>query len=279
MKEYLEKMKEYNNIKLNSDECEIHNRNNRYICYCFDCNRHLCKECLETRSHINHIKKNIIEIKPMDEELDIIKEVINDYKNNIEKLKREKQIKINKLKISFNEKEKYERHKYNLKNEINFIRKEKELKLNNDKYLMDINEILKKYNKEIKKRKDEYIDDNNIICNKYKLMIDKEFIIYNNRIKKIFQKYDEENKNIMLKYDEKIYNTYNIYNNNYYNAININSIFLSYTKNEHIKNNILKRILTNKYDQIYEIIQRIKEDNTNIKKKKKKIIKNYNLLK
>ena len=63
LKEYLEKMKKYNNRKSNSDICEIHNKNNKYVSFCYNCSRHLCKECLKTRIHLNHIKNDIIEMK------------------------------------------------------------------------------------------------------------------------------------------------------------------------------------------------------------------------
>ena len=115
LKEYLEKMKKYNNRKLNYDECEIHNKNNKFVSYCFNCNLHLCEECLKTRNHINHIKNNIIEIKPMDEELEIIKEVINYYKDIIENLVKEK----DELYKKINEKKKYENDKFEGKIKMN----------------------------------------------------------------------------------------------------------------------------------------------------------------
>ena len=82
---YLEEMKKYNNIKINNDKCNIHN-NNKYISYCFDCNNNLCNECLKNREHINHYKNNIIEINPTEEELNIIKNMINNNKNKIKNL-------------------------------------------------------------------------------------------------------------------------------------------------------------------------------------------------
>ena len=91
LKEYYEKMIKYNNKKVKNDICEIHKKyNNKYACYCFDCNFHLCKECLKTPNHINHKKNNIIEIQPIQEELDIIKEVIKDYKLKRDILKEKK---------------------------------------------------------------------------------------------------------------------------------------------------------------------------------------------
>jgi len=96
IKEYLKEMKKFNNEKLNQKKCEIHTNYNKYISYCFDCNKHLCKQCLRSRSHINHIKNNLIEIQPMEEELNIINEVILDYKHKIENIKIEKKNKIKK---------------------------------------------------------------------------------------------------------------------------------------------------------------------------------------
>ena len=71
------------------------------------------------------------------------------------------------------------------------------------------------------------------ICNKYKLLIEKNNIIYNNKIEKLDCKYIklsqkfDYNKNIdnidgMKRLYEIIYNTYNLYKNNYFNCININ---------------------------------------------------------
>jgi hypothetical protein len=75
IKAYLDTMKFNNKEQLNKDRCEIHD-NNKYKCYCFDCNCHLCEECLKTRTHINHQKNLIIEIKPVEEELEIMEEII-----------------------------------------------------------------------------------------------------------------------------------------------------------------------------------------------------------
>ena len=109
IKEYLEKMKKFNNNKLNKDECEIHKA--KYLCYCFDCNCHLCKECLKEGNHLNHIKNNIIEIEPSKEELNIIEEIIKEYEIKIDDLSREKLNKMNELKISLNNKQKQEEDK------------------------------------------------------------------------------------------------------------------------------------------------------------------------
>ena len=51
IKEYLEKMKKFNDKKGNEDLCTEDNHNKKYENFCFDCNKHLCKECLKTRNH------------------------------------------------------------------------------------------------------------------------------------------------------------------------------------------------------------------------------------
>ena len=92
IKAYINKIKEKQekNIEELKDKCKIHNKNNE--CYCFDCNCHLCNECLKTRIHINHKKSNIIEIKPVEEELNIVNKVVEDYTAKLEKLKKDHSI-------------------------------------------------------------------------------------------------------------------------------------------------------------------------------------------
>ena len=61
---------------------------------------------------------------------------------------------------------------------------------------------------------------------------------------------------------ELISNTYNAYNNNYFNALNINSVLSTYMENDHIKNEIMKKISKDKYEQVYN---KIKQKNINQK--------------
>ena len=96
IKEYINKMKilkEKNKNNINNDRCNEHNDND-FDCYCLDCNRHLCKECLKTRDHVNHQKSGIIEIKPSKKELKIIDDIIKFYDEKIENLEKEKLKKI-----------------------------------------------------------------------------------------------------------------------------------------------------------------------------------------
>ena len=68
IKDYFREMEKCKQKNINNDKCKQH-KNSKYVSYCFDCNHHLCEECLKSRSHINHMKNNIIEIKPIKEEL------------------------------------------------------------------------------------------------------------------------------------------------------------------------------------------------------------------
>ena len=90
IKEYLEKMKKFNDKKINDDLCNEDNHNKKYEFFCLDCNKHLCKECLKTRNHISHNKKIIIEMQPSQKELNIIDNVIKSYVDKISTLEREK---------------------------------------------------------------------------------------------------------------------------------------------------------------------------------------------
>ena len=87
IKEYLDKIREYNNI-LNNDKiinnsiCNNHNK--EYLSYCFECNMHLCKKCLKSGKHRYHYKIYIMEILPDD---NILKEIKSLIKNNQKKIK------------------------------------------------------------------------------------------------------------------------------------------------------------------------------------------------
>ena len=83
LKEYLKEMKKYNDIKLNDKICKKHNE--EYLSYCFECNKHLCKECLKTGEHSYHYKIILIEIVPNNELIINVKNIIkqNRLKSNI----------------------------------------------------------------------------------------------------------------------------------------------------------------------------------------------------
>ena len=65
LKDYVNKMKQYNENEineLNNDNCKEHNK--VYKIYCIDCKKHLCLDCLKSRKHVGHLKNSIVEILP-----------------------------------------------------------------------------------------------------------------------------------------------------------------------------------------------------------------------
>ena len=272
IKEFLEKINIYRNKKINEDICKIHSiNNNKFISYCFDCNLHLCKECLGSKKHVNHFKNNIFEIQPDIAELDIMKEIIEDYKKEINKLKIEKLDKNKEL-------EKYiikEKKIYEEKKRRNKTKKEKELKINKDKYFSEIKEIKKIYDGKIKSIRYEFENNIKNIDNKYKIINENDSFNYNLRINELNKKYTTdkfqindikiENLYNLITINEIVYNTYNTYKNNYYNAKNINNIIINYSKNGKIKNSKIEALLKN-----------INYKNSNLSTDKKEIQRNKN---
>ena len=125
--EYIDKMKKYNDKNINCDVCsnKDHGHNN-YEYYCLDCNQHLCKECLSFRTHKDHNKKIILEVKPNKNELNIIENIIKYYEDEYDKLDK---ISLNKTKYMNNKLKEYkiklnERKEIKLKENENNIKKE-----------------------------------------------------------------------------------------------------------------------------------------------------------
>ena len=175
--EYLEKIKGFKkkNIYELKDKCEEH-KNNNYISYCYECNCHLCNECLKKGKHINHKKSNMLEIKPLEEEITIIKKVIKDYNERLEKIKKEKEEKTKEKKYELEKKIKNEEKKLeNIKKE-NKKKEEKEIKEKEKEYIKEIEEIKKRYENEIKEARNKYKDEKKNTNNKYKLIIEEEKI-------------------------------------------------------------------------------------------------------
>ena len=273
----LETIKNENNLNIFKDQCSIH-KNNNYIIYCFDCNCHLCNECLKTGKHLIHKKSNIIEIQPLDIELKIISEVIKDKKIKLEKLYKEKEIKTKELNDELSDKKKKEIERLNNKIEDFEYKSGIELEQNKKKYIKEIKDIKEKYETEIKKLKIKYKTINNKIINIYKLKNTKEQIKHNLIIKKLTtlykNKYDSykfeskiEKAEGLIKINENIYNLYNAFNNNYFNAVNINNILMSYSKNKY-NNNKMRQILGNDYNSITNMVTNKYKEGINILEKK-----------
>ena len=283
IKDYLIKMKKHHNKQLNDDICKVHtNKTEKYICYCFKCKNHLCRECLKSRTHLIHNKSNIIEIQPIQEELNIMNEIINVYKNKVEKLKMKKMIFNQNLEKSLNDKKFQLKKKFDEKTQINNKNRNRDLKLNNEKFTLEIEIIKRKYEEEIRIKKNEYEKNNTKINNKYKEMNQKNKIILNSKINELNQKYNEhierlaydkkiEILNSFVKFNEIVYNTYISYNQNYYNCINLNNLLINYYNNENIKNNVIKRILKEDFDKVTKLVlERKNENNYEIEKEVQK---------
>ena len=161
IEDYLKNMKKSTPEKINNDICDMHN--DKYVCYCFDCNNNICEKCLKSRNHIHHDKNHIIEIQPTENEIKVYMEIIRYYNNEINKLKNENMNKIKEMEKIYNDKKiKYERIKNN-KKIMNKNKEKNELKKNEELYLSDINNIKKRYRQEILIRKNKYIADQNKI--------------------------------------------------------------------------------------------------------------------
>ena len=270
IQDYLEKMEKFRSKEVNKDKCTKHKK--PFVSYCFDCNSNLCENCLRDRIHFFHNKNNNIEIQPIKEELEIIEQIKKKYEKKIEM--------GNNKKIHYN----YYLKKENLKKKekIKTIKNEKknELKKIQEEYKSEIFEINKKFENEKKLKLNELKIKEMKIINKYKLINEKENKIHKFKKKLIEKKSLEEknkinNLNNIKRLTDIIYNTYNSYSNNYYNILNINNIILSFSKNEKIKNEIMKKIIKNNLDEklkdneiiTFENKQRI-ENNKKIKEEK-----------
>ena len=82
IKEYINKMKAFSEKNINDNICNIHNKINK--CYCLDCKKHICEECLKSRMHINHNKKILLEFQQNENELKEIMDNIKNYNEQIE---------------------------------------------------------------------------------------------------------------------------------------------------------------------------------------------------
>ena len=142
IKEYIQKMKKFNNKNINDEVCIADNHNKKYEFFCLDCKKHLCKESIKTRDHINHIKKIIIEIQPSEKELNIMKNIIKSYEDKISNLVKDKFNKTKEMENKLKESENKLKEKNEFQSKENKNIYEKELSDLKDKYKRTI----KRYN-------------------------------------------------------------------------------------------------------------------------------------
>jgi len=195
IKDYINKMSNFKNknINLNNDICITHNL--KYECYCLDCKKHLCKDCLKLRNHVNHLKNIILEIQPNKKELNIYENIIENYNNKIENLEREK-ININK--------------EINKNKAYNIDIKEIDKNINNLKDIKRLNDII--YNTYNNYNNNYYnsINIHNMLINYKQNNFNKELNnLYENIIKirqenKIKNEYENKIKEIENEYNKKI---------------------------------------------------------------------------
>ena len=279
IKEYLNKMSDNSSLNPNKERCEIHK--DIYMSFCFDCNKHICKGCLKARNHINHYKNNIIEVQPINSEINIFNDIIKYYDEKLEKYKAKKMGVENKLnKILNKSKIDIKRIMENkiLKNEN---MKQKELVKNKKELISNIQKIKNKYKSEIKLKKQEFIKKEGKIKNEYILKKENIKMFYEYKIKKLDNKckdilnkisFDKKIEDItnLKKLNELVYNTYDVYNNNYYNSKNINNIIINLHKsNEQIKKNIQKKVSEEDYEIMIQTFLLEKPNYENIKENNK----------
>ena len=285
--DYINKMKKYNTLKLNYNICNMHNK--EYSSYCFDCNIHLCKDCIKSREHSYHYKIYLFEIIPTNKVLNDFENLINENKNFIINLNNEKIIKENKLKIILNNNiNKINKKKYKEKGIIK-IEENKRKKLCDENYASKIKKLKEEYKKEFKRIKIEYEQNINYIQNKFKNMNILNESYYNFKIDFLKTKYniiknkysykkEIEKKLIINELMEIVYNTYKIYNNNYYNITNLINIYNDYFKID--KNKAAK---INKLDEYKDIIKEkdeiIKDKEIELKEKEELLKDKENKLK
>ena len=116
IKEYLKHI-EKNKDKIVNEKCELHNQ--EYTFFCFDCRRHICNKCIKVKKeHHNHKKEYILEVQPDEEDLERMRKQIKEYKNRIEKIKKEKMNEIEDIFIHNIKKENNKLKHINNKNKI-----------------------------------------------------------------------------------------------------------------------------------------------------------------
>ena len=217
--------------------CLLH-PGNKNIEYCLKCNSHLCLECLKSGKHVMHRKNNLIEVKPTEEKINIVKAYINSLRNKKQKLEIEKE---NKSIYLYN---KLIKDKKNILNKYKKFIKEKNLEFKckidvNRKYLINqLKDLKRQYENNIKLKLDAFNAIIKNLTHKYKILIENYNIAHNkNNIDKIDVKYKND-KNFFLTYYNKqindindlldinviVRNTQEKYEDNYYNNINFSSL-------------------------------------------------------
>ena len=169
---------DYNEIGI---KCFEH-PNNINMCFCNNCQKHLCSECLKSKKHKYHIKTDFIEIKPSEEEVNKYFSIIDLLKNVKQNLK---QVQIEKIKEARNNASDQE---YNI------------LKL----FQSNVSKINRDMEKEIKDEKKKFSEECDKLYQEYLDNVESKKINLEKKVKEINWKYENlfnDEKNI---YEKKI---------------------------------------------------------------------------
>jgi len=265
-------------IKNNNKPILCHKHpNNKNIEYCLKCKINLCVECLKSGDHAGHRKNNLLEVKPSEEEINIIVNYIDSLKNkkkDLEQAKEKKKIELyNKLII-----DKKKVHS-NLNDYIKLqkCKFKKKVELNTKKLINELKKLKKEYENNIKLKIDIF---KQLVKNgehKYKQLIEKYTInFYKNKINKIDIKYSNDYKNFTTFYDnqindikdllninEIIKNCHEKYEDNYYNNINFSAILCGTGKSTRNLQQKLKQELEDE-EKIISENERLKKENNEL---------------
>ena len=232
---------DYNEIGI---KCFEH-PNNINMCFCNNCQKHLCSECLKSKKHKYHIKTDFIEIKPSEEEVNKYFSIIDLLKNVKQNLK---QVQIEKIKEARNNASDQE---YNIlklfQSNVSKINRdmEKEIKDEKKKFSEECDKLYQEYLDNIESKKINLEKKVKEINWKYENLFNDEKNIYekkidelNNKIMKDYQALYKKDfpiqinlVNNLIKINEIIYHSFLAYENNYYANINFDKIIKSLEKN------------------------------------------------
>ena len=232
---------DYNEIGI---KCFEH-PNNINMCFCNNCQKHLCSECLKSKKHKYHIKTDFIEIKPSEEEVNKYFSIIDLLKNVKQNLK---QVQIEKIKEARHNASDQE---YNIlklfQSNVSKINRdmEKEIKDEKKKFSEECDKLYQEYLDNVESKKINLEKKVKEINWKYENLFNDEKNIYdkkidelNNKIMKDYQALYKKDfpiqinlVNNLIKINEIIYHSFLAYENNYYANINFDKIIKSLEKN------------------------------------------------
>jgi len=232
---------DYNEIGI---KCFEH-PNNINMCFCNNCQKHLCSECLKSKKHKYHIKTDFIEIKPSEEEVNKYFSIIDLLKNVKQNLK---QVQIEKIKEARHNASDQE---YNIlklfQSKVSKINRdmEKEIKDEKKKFSEECDKLYQEYLDNVESKKINLEKKVKEINWKYENLFNDEKNIYekkidelNNKIMKDYQALYKKDfpiqinlVNNLIKINEIIYHSFLAYENNYYANINFDKIIKSLEKN------------------------------------------------